>query len=165
MHLEGSVQQIQETLVTISSQRGSESITGVILVDATGRRRELPMDSAVSYEVTSSFILYVYVWLTQTQIFMDMIRALIFRSDTLETRIQRRYMENGNYDLCIDKKDAVVAIEGQEDWEDSEIRPGTTIVMRVIFWLQQVRGQYRCHRCNTLNTAAKDGPSIDWSVN
>jgi len=80
----------------------------------------------------------------------------------LEARIQRRLMEEGNYDLCIDRGDDVVAIKEQRNW--SEVVPGTTIVMRVILTSRRVEMAYPCPRCGQLNSAARHGPSVDWSV-
>ena len=49
---ETSLEQIKELLLTLSPQRAM--ITGVALIDATGRRYEVPIDLAKSYEVWSS---------------------------------------------------------------------------------------------------------------
>ena len=49
---ETSLGQIKELLLTLSPQH--TVITGVVLIDATGRKYEVPMDLAKSYEVWSS---------------------------------------------------------------------------------------------------------------
>ena len=42
--------------------------------------------------------------------------GLFFKQDTLEARIQQCYMEERNYDLCIDKNEEAAVIERQRHW-------------------------------------------------
>jgi len=151
-----SVQKLIETIYTLSTQP-IITFTGVILVDATGRRREVPMDFAESYAVYCRLL--HNACLTDIQIFTDAMR-LFFKSDTLEARIQRRYMEEGNYDLCIDKTEEVAVIKGQPHW--SQVQPGTTIIMRAVVTTQTFTDQYTCPRCGAMNIATKNGPFVDW---
>lgn len=65
----------------------------------------------------------------------------------------------GNYNLCIDRGDEVVAIREERDW--SEVVSGTTIVMRVIIPSSPVKNEYPCPRCGKRNHATRNGPSID----
>lgn len=89
--------------------------------------------------------------------------GLFFKTNTLEARIQRRYMNGRKYDLCIDGGDQVVTIGGEHEWP--VVQPGTTIVMRALLNCEQVLEKYECPRCGTLNKQPLHrGPSIDWSV-
>jgi len=68
------------------------------------------------------------------------------------------------YDLAIDRRDAVIAINGQQDW--SEVQPGTIIIMRVILLQSEstdVR-KYQCPRCRKWNYGSERSSSIDWWV-
>ncbi|KAG1758302.1 hypothetical protein EDD22DRAFT_972243 [Suillus occidentalis] len=57
----------------------------VTLVDATGHHHDIPMNFCTSYQQLN-----------------NMLRVL-FDRDTIEAQLQRRYIEKGEYDLCIDE--------------------------------------------------------------
>jgi len=73
-------------------------------------------------------------------------------------------MEEEMYDLAIDGRDAVIAINGQQDW--SEVQPGTIIVMRVILLQNESADirKYRCPRCRKWNYGSESSLLIDWWV-
>jgi hypothetical protein len=79
-----------------------------------------------------------------------MLRVLCQR-DAFEAQIQRRYIEKGEYDLCIDEGMQVTPLTSH-GW--SSIEAGTKIVMRVTFQ-QQPRSlsavNYKCHFCGAVN--------------
>jgi hypothetical protein len=54
----------------------------------------------------------------------------LFKRESIEARIQRRYMEQEQYDLCIDGEKQVTRLTNDE-WPS--IEAGTTIVLRVAF--------------------------------
>jgi len=56
---------------------------------------------------------------------------VLFESNTDKACIQRRYLEEGQYDLCIDQGTQVIELTSETDkW--SMIEAGTKVVMRVI---------------------------------
>jgi len=142
-------------------------ITGVTLIDATGKRYEVSMDFAKSYEVG----VYFGCELKQTsvndiQMFMKCI-SVFFDGDRMEAKIQRRYMEQGRFDLCIQQDNRVVPIGGQSDW--SKVESGTELVMRAILLQPRTWNRdYQCPRCKTTNHSdggrriPGDDPWIEW---
>jgi hypothetical protein len=87
----------------------------------------------------------------------------------MEARIQRRYIEQDRYDLCIDQGNQIVPINGQPDWP--KVEPGMQVVMRVIL-VQEKKNRtrrYQCPRCKTWNTSDDGGGElnrdllIEWS--
>ena len=100
------------------SQRSA--ITGLVLIDATGKRHDISMDFAVSYVVclpdsTPEANLTPFPLCDNDQMFADAMK-LLFKKNTLEARVQREYMQEGRYDLAIDGGNDVIAISGQQDW-------------------------------------------------
>jgi len=104
-----------------------------------------------------------------TQLFTKTI-AHFFEGNNMEARIQRQYMKQGKYDLCIDNGTQTVPINGEWDW--SKVEVGTQVIMRVI--LGQEKGKqtqrYQCPRCKAWNSV-EDGAGehshylyIDWSA-
>jgi len=158
----------QQQIICSASIPQRPAFTGVVLMDAIGKRYEMPIELAGSYEVCipdniRDANLPLFHLHDDEQIFENAIR-LLFKNDTLEARVQRRYMEEGMYDLAIDGRDNVMAINGQQGW--SEVQPGTTIVMRVILFQRvstDVR-KYQCPRCREWNYGSENSSSIDWSV-
>jgi hypothetical protein len=79
-----------------------------------------------------------------------MLRVL-FERDVIEAQIQRRYIEKGKYDLCIDEGTQVTPITSHE-W--SNIEAGTKIVMRVTIEQQTTslsEADYICRFCGAVN--------------
>jgi hypothetical protein len=79
-----------------------------------------------------------------------MLQAL-FERDATEAQIQRRYVEEGKYDLCIDKGTQVTPLTHHQ-W--SNIEPGTKIVMKVTIQQETESGfdiDYHCHFCGAVN--------------
>ena len=95
---------------------------------------------------------------------------LLLDGDKMEARIQRRYMEQGRYDLCIDQGTQILPIDGQRDW--SRVEPGTQVVMRAILFQKRstARRRQQCPRCKAWNDLegvkgnASRFLSIDWSA-
>ncbi|KAG1729480.1 uncharacterized protein EDB91DRAFT_809636 [Suillus paluster] len=87
----------------------------VTLVDATGHEHAISVNFCTSFQQ------------------LNKVLEALFERDSIEAQIQKQYMKEGQYDLCIDK--------------------GTQIVMRVIIE-QRVgssRVSYRCHFCGAWN--------------
>ncbi|KAG1867996.1 hypothetical protein C8R48DRAFT_126343 [Suillus tomentosus] len=111
----------------------------VRLVDATDRPHTIPMDVCDSFERFNEQL------------------QLLFKHNSNQAQIQKRYMEQGQYDLCIDDDKQVIQLTSH-GWP--RIEAGTTIVMRVI--LEQEIGsevKYHCHFCGAVNCIATE-PSI-----
>ncbi|KAG2129353.1 hypothetical protein BD769DRAFT_1667303 [Suillus cothurnatus] len=104
----------------------------VKLVDATDHLHAIPMDVCDSFERFNEQL------------------QLLFKCNSDEARIQRQYMEEGRFDLCIDDDKQVTRLTSHE-WPS--ITAGTTIVMRVIFERRtsSSRDDYHCHFCGAVN--------------
>ncbi|KAG0695536.1 hypothetical protein DFH29DRAFT_1072453, partial [Suillus ampliporus] len=105
----------------------------VTLIDATGYEHQISVNFCTSYQQLN-----------------DMLQVL-FKCDSAEARIQRRYLEKGRYNLCIDEGTRVARLTSNE-W--STIQAGTKIVMRVVFEQQDIppsEVDYKCHFCGTIN--------------
>ena len=96
---------------------------------------------------------------------------VLFQCNSIEAQIQRQYMENGQYDLCIDEGTQVTRLTSNE-W--SRLGAGTTVVMRVIIQQQMTSSSkvsYKCS-CGAVNPLGvgsimyslerQAGCSIDW---
>jgi hypothetical protein len=76
---------------------------------------------------------------------------VLFKRDAIEAQIQRRYIEEGKYDLCIDEGTQVTTLTSDK-W--SSIEPGTKLVMRVTIQQKTRSGvdvDYKCHFCGAVN--------------
>ncbi|KAG2036436.1 hypothetical protein BDR03DRAFT_960086, partial [Suillus americanus] len=105
----------------------------VTLVDATGHHHAISVSCCTSYQQLN-----------------NMLRVL-FERDAIEAQIQRRYVEEGKYDLCIDKGTQVTPLTSHK-W--SSIEPGTKIVLRVTIEEKTHSGtdvDYKCHFCGAVN--------------
>ncbi|KAG2127125.1 hypothetical protein DEU56DRAFT_821298 [Suillus clintonianus] len=105
----------------------------VTLIDATDCRHPISVNFCTSFEQ-----------------FNEMLKAL-FKCNSAEAQIQRRYMESGKYDLCIDEGPRVTQLTSHQ-W--SRLEAGTTIVMRVIIEQQMSSSSqvsYECP-CGAMNT-------------
>lgn len=105
----------------------------VTLVDATGHHHEISVNFCASYQQ------------------LDKMLRVLFERDAIEAKIQRRYIEEGKYDLCIDRGTQVTPLTSHK-W--SSIEPGTKIVMRVTIQQETMSGSdvdYKCHFCGTVN--------------
>jgi len=76
---------------------------------------------------------------------------VLFTPNTDKACIQRRYLEQGQYDLCIDQGTRVIELTG-ETGEWSTIEAGTKVVMRVIINKNVGRGTraIECDACGCL---------------
>ncbi|KIK37111.1 hypothetical protein CY34DRAFT_93307 [Suillus luteus UH-Slu-Lm8-n1] len=120
----------------------------VTLIDATGHQHPISVDFCTSFEQ-----------------FNEMLKVL-FKCNSIKAQIQRRYMESGHYDLCIDEGTQVTQLTCNE-W--SKLEAGTKVVMRII--IQQQTTSYGCP-CGAVNTLGigsvtysferQAGCSIDW---
>ncbi|KAG2108619.1 uncharacterized protein F5147DRAFT_836894 [Suillus discolor] len=111
----------------------------VTLVDATDRSHTIPMDVCDSFERFNEQL------------------QLLFKHNSNQAQIQRRYMEQGQYDFCIDNDKQVIQLTSHE-WP--RIEAGMTIVMRVILE-QETRPEveYQCHFCGAVNRVGAE-PSL-----
>ncbi|KAG1811864.1 uncharacterized protein BJ212DRAFT_497630 [Suillus subaureus] len=103
----------------------------VTLVDATGHEHAISVTFCASFQQLNEML------------------QVLFKRDSIEAQIQRRYMEQGQYDLCIDDDKQVTRLTNHE-WPS--IEAGTTIVMRVVFEEETCSTvQYKCHFCRAVN--------------
>lgn len=119
----------QNLLMTIESlvTRGQTATRGcVTLIDATGHQHPIPMDFCTSFEQ-----------------FNEMLKVL-FKCNSIEARVQRRYTENGQYDLAIDEGTQVTQLTSNE-WSRLEV--GTKVVMRIIIRQQTTSYSEVSNRC------------------
>ncbi|KAG2740122.1 hypothetical protein P692DRAFT_20841068 [Suillus brevipes Sb2] len=116
-----------------SSSPGAIAVDCVTLVDATGHHHAISVNFCTSYQQLN-----------------EMLRVL-FQRDAIEAQIQRRYIEQGEYDLCIDEGMQVTPLTSH-GW--SSIEAGTKIVMRVTIQ-QETRSlsevDYKCRFCGAVN--------------
>lgn len=97
---------------------------------------------------------------------------VLFECDSIEARIQKRYVEEGQYDLCINDGRQMTRLTSR-----SNIAAGTKIVMRVIFEQETTsfsEFDYKCHFCGAVNhfpvesvmhsLERQAGCSVDWWV-
>ncbi|KAG1733139.1 hypothetical protein EDB19DRAFT_1911720 [Suillus lakei] len=146
----------QRLLVMIQSQSSASTRTValgcVTLVDATGH------EHPISVTLCTSF-----------QQFNVVLKAL-FLCSSVEAHIQGRYIEQGQYDLCIDDNKQVTPLTSHE-WPSFE--EGTKIVMRVTIEQPEADGfDYKCHFCGAINHLGTEsimysferraGCAIDW---
>ncbi|KAG1735646.1 uncharacterized protein EDB91DRAFT_558422 [Suillus paluster] len=112
---------------------GTFALSCVTLVDATGHEHPVLVNFCTSFQQLN-----------------DMLQVL-FKRESIEARIQRRYIEEGHYYLCIDEGTEVTRLTSDE-W--STIEAGTKIVMRVIIEQQMTSSlgvSYKCHFCGAEN--------------
>ncbi|KAG1756100.1 hypothetical protein EDB19DRAFT_452031 [Suillus lakei] len=105
----------------------------VTLIDATGHQHPISANFCASFEQ-----------------FNEMLKVL-FKCNSIEARIQRRYIENRQYDLCIDEGTQVTQLTSKE-W--SILEAGMTIVLRVVIEQQMTSSSevsFKCP-CGTVNT-------------
>ncbi|KAG2049260.1 hypothetical protein BDR06DRAFT_961804 [Suillus hirtellus] len=103
----------------------------VTLVDATGHDHAIPVNFCTSFQQLKKML------------------QVLFECDSIEARIQKRYVEEGQYDLCIDDGRQVTRLTSR-----SSIAAGTKIVMRVIFEQETTsfsEFDYKCHFCGAVN--------------
>ncbi|KAG2111980.1 uncharacterized protein F5147DRAFT_835575 [Suillus discolor] len=123
----------QELLIAMQSlMNRTVALAGcVILVDATGHDHAIPVNFCTSFQQLNKML------------------QVLFECDSVEARIQKRYVEEGQYDLCIDDGRQVTRLTSQ-----SSIPAGTKIVMRVIFEQEMTsfsEFDYKCHFCGAVN--------------
>ncbi|KAG1830467.1 hypothetical protein EV424DRAFT_1376787 [Suillus variegatus] len=119
--------------LSVSPLPGSVAPGCVTLVDATGRHQAISVNLCTSYQQLNSML------------------RVLFERDAVEAQIQRRYIEEGKYDLCIDEGKQVTPLTSH-NW--SSIEPGTKIVMRVTIQqeISSLSGvDYPCHFCGAVN--------------
>ncbi|KAG1736547.1 hypothetical protein EDB19DRAFT_1910207 [Suillus lakei] len=142
------LERYQESLMRIESMffRG-RSFVGpnvtlgfVELLDATGHLHPIPIDVCDSFERFKRML------------------QLLFEHNTAQARIQRRYMEQGQYDLSIDNDKQITRLTSHE-WPSIEV--GTKIIMSVLI-KQRVPSKvyYQCPFCGDVNRL-NVGPVVD----
>ncbi|KAG2123710.1 hypothetical protein BD769DRAFT_904355 [Suillus cothurnatus] len=130
-----SLRDIGQSFTTPSASHLAGIVTPgcVTLVDAIGYHHSISVNFCASYQQ------------------LDMMLRVLFERNATEAQIQRRYIEEGKYDLCIDKGTEVTPLTHHE-W--SSIEPGAKIVMRVTIQQSTASGfyvDYRCHFCGAVN--------------
>ncbi|KAG2752848.1 hypothetical protein P692DRAFT_201852623 [Suillus brevipes Sb2] len=126
------LQQHQNARGTTMTQLSAAVTLGcVTLVDATGHKHPISVTFCTSFQQLNEML------------------QVLFKRDPIEAQLQRRYMEQGQYDLCIDDDRQVTRLTSQ-GWPI--IEAGTTIVMRVVVEQKTYYGaDYKCHFCGTAN--------------
>ncbi|KIK33310.1 hypothetical protein CY34DRAFT_717810 [Suillus luteus UH-Slu-Lm8-n1] len=136
-----SQRDIREVLVILQREQedrqnflmGTATRGCVTLIDATGHQHPISVDFCTSFEQ-----------------FNEMLEVL-FKCNSTEARIQRRFMESGQYDLCIDEGTQVTRLTSN-GW--SRLEAGTKVVMRIIIQQQMISPSgvsYKCP-CGAVNT-------------
>ncbi|KAG1732732.1 hypothetical protein EDB19DRAFT_2041401 [Suillus lakei] len=119
---------------TATQLTGAVALGCVTLVDATGHEHPISVSFCTSFQQLNGMF------------------QLLFTHDSIEARIQRRYMEQGEYDLCIDDDKQVTRLTSHE-W--SPIEAGTKVVMRVVIEQPEETSSsevdYKCHFCGAVN--------------
>ncbi|KAG2343477.1 hypothetical protein BDR05DRAFT_1059668 [Suillus weaverae] len=128
-------QNIEQSFGVPSASHLAETVAlgCVTLVDATGHNHTISLNLCGSFQQLNNLL------------------RVLFERDATEAQIQRRYIEKGEYDLCIDKGTQVTPLTNHE-W--SSIEPGTTIVMRVTIQQRTSSGSavdYKCRFCGAVN--------------
>ncbi|KIJ67385.1 hypothetical protein HYDPIDRAFT_166008 [Hydnomerulius pinastri MD-312] len=126
----------------------SVTLIYVKLVDATGREHRILPDQCIDFQQLS-----------------DMLCVVLRNCSPDEARVQRQYIEQQQYDFCIDKGQTVTPLlEGGEAW--ASIEPGTTIVVRVVFesyYWYSFRELHCCPFCEVENSVDPgSSASIEW---
>ncbi|KAG1778196.1 hypothetical protein EV702DRAFT_1196615 [Suillus placidus] len=144
MTIESLVTRAQSSVGPTATQLIGTATRGcVTLIDATGHQHPIPVNFCTSYEQ-----------------FNEMLKVL-FKCNSIEAQIQRRYMESGQYDLCIDEGTQVTRLTSNE-WSRLEV--GMKVVMRIIIEQQTTSSSgvsYKCP-CGAANTLG--GGSIMYSL-
>ncbi|KAG2030802.1 hypothetical protein BDR03DRAFT_973980 [Suillus americanus] len=123
---------IESRIIRAQSPVGPNVTLGFVkLVDATGRLHPIPMDVCDSFERFNGML------------------QLLLEHNSIEARIQRRYMEQGQCILCIDDGKQATRLTSNE-WPS--IEAGTKIVMSVIIE-QHIPSEvyYLCPFCGDVN--------------
>ncbi|KAG1731345.1 uncharacterized protein EDB91DRAFT_1252217 [Suillus paluster] len=116
-----------------STAVGTVALGCVTLVDATGHEHSISVNFCTSFQQINEML------------------QVLFKRDSIEAHIQRRYLDKGQYDLCIDEGTQVTRLTSLR-W--STIEAGTKIVMRVIIKQQMTLPSgvsYECHFCGAVN--------------
>ncbi|KAG1729497.1 uncharacterized protein EDB91DRAFT_1253011 [Suillus paluster] len=142
--------------LTIRVGPTATQLTGTVtLIDATGHEHPISVNFCTSFQQLNEML------------------QVLFKRDSIEARVQRQYIENGQYDLCIDEGTRVTQLTNHR-W--SSIEEGTKIVMRVIIEHKKTSSEvyYTCHFCGARNhlpsgsvnysLGRQVGCSIDWLI-
>lgn len=133
--------QLEQILSLVVSPRGC-----VTLVDAVGHEHEVPLSYCASFQQLK-----------------DMLRVLL-RPGRSGASVQRRYIESGKFDFCIDDGKRVVQLSG-DSHKQWNVEAGTKVVMRVVFeQMTEFSATYMCHLCGTPNNLVSFGNSKEWLI-
>lgn len=115
------------------------SVGFIYIMDATGRRHELTMNMARSYEQLNRAL------------------KVLFEPVTPQDRVLVKYMDIGAYDLCIDdgKEERHLTKRDNFKWS-SIVQHGTTIVMSAVMAHIVDSERYNCPFCDSWNEVTKD---------
>ncbi|OAX39971.1 hypothetical protein K503DRAFT_38192 [Rhizopogon vinicolor AM-OR11-026] len=139
--------------LTATHLPGSITLGCVTFVDATGYEHLIPVYLCTSFQVRLARM-NSHLNETNHQILrrVNLILTNLFLCDSAEARIQKRYMEGKQYDLCIDEGMQVTRLTNQYDgW--SRIESGTMIVIGVIIEQRTTsfEARYQSHFCGAWN--------------
>ncbi|KAI6013027.1 hypothetical protein EDC04DRAFT_721177 [Pisolithus marmoratus] len=127
--LGNQVRTLSRVELLLASPRGC-----AILIDAMGHEHNVALEYCTSLRQLEKML------------------EVVLTSQRRGASVQRRYLESGKFDLCIDDGQRVVQLSsGSNEWPN--IEAGTKIVMRVVF--EQAKfftpAHYTCHLCGTPN--------------
>ncbi|KAG1788894.1 hypothetical protein EV424DRAFT_1066676 [Suillus variegatus] len=122
----------QDSVGSTTTQLPAAATLGCVkLVDATGYEHAISVTCCTSFQQLNKML------------------QVLFECKSVEARIQRQYMEQGQYDLCIDDDKQVTRLTSHE-WP--RIEAGTTIVMRIVFEEEiDPQVEYQCYMCGAVN--------------
>ena len=136
-----------------------------ILVDAAGHVHEVPLKYCTSFQVSfiCSFLVIESSLLANwaVQQLKNMLPVLLTPQRS-GASVQRRYIESGKFDFCIDDGKRVARVTSDSS-EWPKIQEGTKVVMRVVFeQMTAFSATYTCHLCGASNHLGSFGNSVDW---
>jgi hypothetical protein len=168
MQLQNDVGEIRQNQLQLFGGSASMRLPGAItfncltLVDITGKEHKIPLEFCTSYQVSlsSDFGKPSHYILQQ----LDDMLKVIFKGESDEARIQRQYMDQGQYDLCIDEGTRITQLTSRR-YGVQKNDVGMKIVMRAIFEIPlRSNRDYQCESCghsnfllhsNGINTASE----------
>lgn len=135
-----------------------------IIVDAVGHEHKVLLEHCRSFQVgfIHSYLTIESLlaqWIVQQ--LKDMLKVLL-TPERSGASVQRRYIESGNFDFCIDDGKRVAQMtSGSNEWPNVE--PGTKVVMRVVFeQVTEFSATYTCHLCGATNKLVSFGEAKEW---
>jgi hypothetical protein len=166
------VTEMRQTMLQLFEGSASTRLPGAVtfncltLVDITGKEHKIPLEFCTSYRVSlsSDFGKPSHHILQQ----LDDMLKVVFKGESDEARIQRQYMDQGQYDLCIDEGTRVTQLTSRR-YGVQKIDVGMKIVMRAIFEIPlRWNNSYRCDSCGQSNYSLHpndiESPGSEWTI-